>query len=80
LGNGGGLTTFVREEDGIELVVSRLKARDHVDVRPVSELVVRLELNLEVKFDPSLGPVLGQVHVVSHGEPVFIRDRPVCLV
>ena len=60
------MTTLVREEDGVELVVSRLNARDNVDVGPVPELVARLELDIEIKFDPSLGPVLRQVHVVSH--------------
>src|SRR5712692_5286801 len=54
----------VREEDGVELIVSRFNARNHVDIRPPPKLVVRLELDIEVEFDPSFDPS-RQVHLVS---------------
>src|SRR5713226_4290509 len=78
----------VREEDGVELVVSRFNARNHVDIRPPPKLVVRLELDIEVEFDPSFDPS-RQVHLVScdvftppprSADPVVFKDRPFCLL
>ena len=49
----------VREEDRVELVVSGLDAGHDVDVGAVPKLVGRLELHIDVEFDPSPGRALG---------------------
>ena len=68
-----GVRRQVRENDRVELMVPGLNTRDHVDVGPIAELVGRLELDIEVKLDPSLGPVFRQVDLVAHSANRTVR-------